>query len=431
MHRAFEACEDDIQPLRFTPKCGPRCRGELLSPSHSPPMNNYHRRDSSTDDDDEEDEGDFEPFSIRNRVRKSISAHAKLGATSLKRHAHTAGQCKESGREKDDSEEDSESDSDAEFAVHPCLRGLIKSRSAYSFKSVLVKKSPEAVTIDPLIASFKGFDLSKMAISRVDSFHEELEPPVANFSGEVFERWPAPDEQPEYKRNKYETKATERQMSSGTLEGIVDSEENEEQANGRIKASACWSAPANIVVRRGDDILQRDSDCPSPDSPLNYCWSAPEFLGDTDEEEEKAEGSSKMQSRYEDCLKGNTFASKRDLIGVYPLIRSRIEIALFDEPAKIRIGRGLEQGDICSSKALTCALERVLRNMKTTESFRIDGKGRLILLFSDHVVLVAENPGALQKLLNELDSSANAIGLKIHIGKTQWMENGYCPRFNI
>lgn len=54
---------------------------------------------------------------------------------------------------KDCLEADSESDSDAEFAVHPCLRGLIKSRSACSFKCASMHKKP---VVDPLIASFKG-----------------------------------------------------------------------------------------------------------------------------------------------------------------------------------------------------------------------------------------------------------------------------------
>lgn len=33
-----------------------------------------------------------------------------------------------------------------------------------------------------------------MMVSRADSFHEELEPAVANFSGELFENWPSPEE---------------------------------------------------------------------------------------------------------------------------------------------------------------------------------------------------------------------------------------------
>ncbi|VDM43459.1 unnamed protein product [Toxocara canis] len=54
-----------------------------------------------------------------------------------------------------------------------------------------------------------------------------------------------------------------------------------------------------------------------------------------------------------------------------------------------------------------------------------------MLLFADDVVLTAENQQTLQDLLKELNINAKATGLKIHIGKTQWMKNEYCPGFDM
>ncbi|VDM30356.1 unnamed protein product, partial [Toxocara canis] len=86
------------------------------------------------------------------------------------------------------------------------------------------------------------------------------------------------------------------------------------------------------------------------------------------------------------------------------LSESHREFTLFETPTSIKIGRGVKQGDICSSKA-SPALE-------------------------DDVVLAAAEPKKFQKLLNELNKGKK-IGLSIHDSKTQWMKNAFCFQFTM
>ncbi|EYB84421.1 hypothetical protein Y032_0317g2333 [Ancylostoma ceylanicum] len=93
--------------------------------------------------------------------------------------------------------------------------------------------------------------------------------------------------------------------------------------------------------------------------------------------------------------------------------------------------RGVEQGDICSPKAFTCALKSVVRQVAEKDGFEIHGETLQMLLFADDVVLVASKPATLQSLLNEMCHLTESIGLKIHPGKTKWMKNAYCDDFEI
>lgn len=54
-----------------------------------------------------------------------------------------------------------------------------------------------------------------------------------------------------------------------------------------------------------------------------------------------------------------------------------------------------------------------LQKTSITEGFAMDGEIFQVLSFADDVVIVAENQQTLQTILNELDISANSIGLKI------------------
>ncbi|KHN71777.1 hypothetical protein Tcan_01315, partial [Toxocara canis] len=102
-----------------------------------------------------------------------------------------------------------------------------------------------------------------------------------------------------------------------------------------------------------------------------------------------------------------------------PLTRSHTEIALFDEPIKIRVGRGVKQRDICSPKVFTCPLEDVLWNMKMTV-YRLRSTSNALICKRRGAcfLTIAENLQTLQGLLNELRSNAKTTGLEIHSGKT-------------
>ncbi|EYC21713.1 hypothetical protein Y032_0018g3494 [Ancylostoma ceylanicum] len=110
---------------------------------------------------------------------------------------------------------------------------------------------------------------------------------------------------------------------------------------------------------------------------------------------------------------------------------SHTEITLFERPLKIYMKRGVKQGDICSPKAFTCALQSVMRQVAEKDGFEIDGETLQMLLFADDVVLIASKPETLQSLLNEMCHLTESIGLKIHPGKTKWMKNAHCDDFEI
>ncbi|ETN74769.1 hypothetical protein NECAME_03901 [Necator americanus] len=76
--------------------------------------------------------------------------------------------------------EESEEDSDAEFLVHPILRSLIKSKSAYT-----VSRNPPRLKASKTVFEI---NISKMWESTADE-----EAPVANFTPDLDSKWPEPD----------------------------------------------------------------------------------------------------------------------------------------------------------------------------------------------------------------------------------------------
>ncbi|KHN75861.1 Retrovirus-related Pol polyprotein from type-1 retrotransposable element R2 [Toxocara canis] len=101
------------------------------------------------------------------------------------------------------------------------------------------------------------------------------------------------------------------------------------------------------------------------------------------------------------------------------LSESHTEITLFETSVSIKIGRGVKQGEICSSKAFSLALEGALRKMETADGFNVDGEKLQVLRFANDTILVAGDPEKLQRLLNEFNNKAKEIGLSIHDGKTK------------
>ena len=90
-------------------------------------------------------------------------------------------------------------------------------------------------------------------------------------------------------------------------------------------------------------------------------------------------------------------------------------VHLHKESEKIRIKRGVRQGDTISPKLFTATLESIFRRLNwEKKGVKIDGEFLSNLRFADDIFLCTETPQELQQMLQEL-------GLKMNIAKTKVM----------
>ncbi|CAP27252.2 Protein CBR-JIP-1 [Caenorhabditis briggsae] len=167
-------------------------------------------------------------------------------------------------------DEDSEEDSDAEFLVHPCLRSIIKSKSAYAVPRsrgddlALAKNS----SIKPSKTSFE-ISLSRMIESTSKSIAQEIEYSVADLLPTLDETWPDPEEDEEETRKKRKKSNVMRYSPSlsSDLSLNLKGKEDDEDEEVKNEHRPCWSSPPNFF----DDSFRSVS-------PLNQkCWSAPDL----------------------------------------------------------------------------------------------------------------------------------------------------------
>uniref|UniRef100_A0A1I7TGE0 PID domain-containing protein n=1 Tax=Caenorhabditis tropicalis TaxID=1561998 RepID=A0A1I7TGE0_9PELO len=170
--------------------------------------------------------------------------------------------------------DDDSDDSDAEFMVHPCLRSIIKSKSAYAVprnhNDVALLRAKNN-SIKPSKTSFE-LTLTKMIESTSKSIAEETEYSVADLLPTLDEKWPDPEEEDE------EEKLAKKRRRSNVLRyspSLSDSElslnlhDKEEEKDDDVENGhrPCWSSPPNFF----DDTFRSVS-------PANQkCWSAPDL----------------------------------------------------------------------------------------------------------------------------------------------------------
>ena len=78
-------------------------------------------------------------------------------------------------------------------------------------------------------------------------------------------------------------------------------------------------------------------------------------------------------------------------------------VHLHKESEKIRIKRGVRQGDTISSKLFTATLESIFRRLNwENKGVKIDGEFLSHLRFADDIFLCTETPQELQQMLQEL-----------------------------
>lgn len=88
----------------------------------------------------------------------------------------------------------------------------------------------------------------------------------------------------------------------------------------------------------------------------------------------------------------------------------------------IPINRGVRQGDVISPKLFTNALEDVFKTLDWNGlGINVDGEYLSHLRFADDIVLLAESPKDLEKMLNDLSRASIRVGLKMNSEKTKVM----------
>ena len=97
-------------------------------------------------------------------------------------------------------------------------------------------------------------------------------------------------------------------------------------------------------------------------------------------------------------------------------------VHLHKESEKIRIKRGVRQGDTISPKLSTATLESIFRRLNwENKGVKIDGQFLSNLRFADDIFLCTETPQELQQMLQELSDESRRMGLKMNIAKTNVM----------
>ncbi|XP_045500075.1 uncharacterized protein LOC123697576 [Colias croceus] len=107
---------------------------------------------------------------------------------------------------------------------------------------------------------------------------------------------------------------------------------------------------------------------------------------------------------------------------IYNNSTSKVKLDRVGEPFKIR--RGVRQGDPISPKLFIAVLQHVLGKLPwSNRGINMNGNMLSHLRFADDIILFAENPHHLSKMINELNQASKNIGLEINIDKTKIMTN--------
>ena len=86
---------------------------------------------------------------------------------------------------------------------------------------------------------------------------------------------------------------------------------------------------------------------------------------------------------------------------------SSVTVHLHKESEKIRIKRGVRQGDTISPKLFTATLEEFRRLNWENKGVKIDGEFLSHLRFADDIFLCTETPQELQQMLQELQEKTS------------------------
>ena len=106
-------------------------------------------------------------------------------------------------------------------------------------------------------------------------------------------------------------------------------------------------------------------------------------------------------------------------------------VRLHKDTEKIKIGKGVRQGDTYSPKLFTVCLKGIFRKLSwESKGINIDGEHLTHLRFADYIVLISNNAEHLQEMLNDLSRESLKVGLKMRKGKTRVMFNDRAQQNN-
>ena len=104
-------------------------------------------------------------------------------------------------------------------------------------------------------------------------------------------------------------------------------------------------------------------------------------------------------------------------------------VRLHKDTEKIKIGKGVRQGDTISPKLFTACLEGIFRKFSwESKGINVDGEYLNHLRFADDIVLISDNAENLQEMLNDLNKESLKVGLKMNRSKTKVMYNDRAQR---
>ena len=100
-------------------------------------------------------------------------------------------------------------------------------------------------------------------------------------------------------------------------------------------------------------------------------------------------------------------------------------LKLHRDSDKIKLQRGVRQGDNISPKLFTACLQDAIINKINWEGkgINIDGEHLSHLIFADDIVLVAKSPEELESMLTDIHLASKPVGLSMNLSKTKVMLN--------
>ena len=100
-------------------------------------------------------------------------------------------------------------------------------------------------------------------------------------------------------------------------------------------------------------------------------------------------------------------------------------LKLHRDSDKIKLQRGVRQGDNISPKLFTACLQDAIINKINWEDkgINIDGEHLSHLIFADDIVLVAKSPEELESMLTDIHLASKPVGLSMNLSKTKVMLN--------